>query len=70
MKVFVTGKQDPRVMLAIAALGADVVTTNVFEIKPLEITGVWFDEPAIVKPETRRTYGPPVKGRGGKLKRW
>lgn len=70
MIVLMTGKQDPRVMLALSALGADVVTNDIFAIRQREITGVWRDEFAMLAPEKHRSYGPPTKGRGGKTKRW
>jgi len=70
MKVLVTGKQDRRVMLALALLGADIVTADTFEVKPLEITGVWRGECIALAPERQSGYGPVRKGRGGKVRRW
>jgi hypothetical protein len=68
--VYVTGKQDIRVAMAILALGIEVATAQIIEIKPRGITGVWRDELATLVPEKNIRHGPQVKGRGGKIKRW
>lgn len=69
MKVLVTGKQDRRVKLALALLGATFVTEE-FKVRPLEIADVWSGEGLAPAVERQVGYGPVRKGRGGKVRRW
>lgn len=67
------GKRSAAIAAALIAAGADVVQANEFPItRRPEITGVWWDECANLGAveDKRKTYGPPKKGRGGKVRRW
>ena len=67
------GARSAAIAAALIAAGADVVQADERPIiaRP-QITGMWLDECAEVGriEDKRKTYGPPMKGRGGKVRRW
>lgn len=63
------GKRSVAIAAALIAAGADVVRADAFPItRRPEIPGVCADVGAVK--DKRKTYGPPKKGRGGKVPRW
>jgi len=74
-RILVVGSsaRSAAIAAALVAAGADVVQATEFPItaRP-EMTGAWLDEIGLLErlADKRHPYGPPQKGRGGKLKRW
>ena len=74
LRVLIVGagtRRSDAIAAALIAAGARVVRADeemVLKPKP-EITGVWFDECVAIQ-STQNTYGPPKKGRGGKVRKW
>lgn len=58
-----------KALQAMIDLGVEHITTDhrTFMITPIQL-GVW--EPPTTNECNHRQYGPPVKGHGGKIKRW
>lgn len=46
---------------------ADMLRADLVRVVSRKVVRIAMDE---MKRTTQRTYGPPVKGRGGKVKRW
>lgn len=73
-RVLIVGAGTPgsaAIAAALIAAGARVVSADeATAIVPRpQITDAWISERAELK-ETQNTYGPPKKGRGGKVRRW
>lgn len=67
------GKRSAAIAAALISAGANVVQADEFPIAARQqVTGMWIDECADVGriEDKRKTYGPPKKGRGGKVRLW
>lgn len=61
--------QSAAIAAALIAAGAKVVSADMPITPKPEITSVWLDDCVKLK-EPQNTYGPPKKGRGGKVRKW
>jgi len=70
--LIVSGAGNPQsaaVAVALIAGGAKVVCADMPISQKPEMAGAWADDWARVR-DPQNTYGPPKKGRGGKVRKW